>query len=553
MDKLSRIVRLACQAALIVFAATSFAPVGAEAAPEPPGLGAGEVIYRQGVLPSGKPLEALRQGGARMDGIDAACANCHRRSGLGSKEGLISIPPVTGRYLFHQPAPSPEALDLPYVESIRPDRQPYTDATLARAIRDGIGVDGKPLNYLMPHFALDDADMSALIAYLRSMDRRTLPGVEGDVLHFATIITPDADPVKRKGMLAVLNQFFADKNTFPLGATPPLRSSRKQRFMVNRLWKLHVWQLSGPASTWESQLDKYFAEEPVLAVISGLGGGNWAPVHAFCEHAAVPCLFPNVEAPPPGADHDFYSLYFSRGVELEAGLIADRMFDPSQGRAPAVVEQIYRAGDSGAAGAAALAEVLKQRGIVVKSRVLPAGKPGRGVSHAVRLASKADALVLWLRARDIAALGRMPRAIHAAYLSGLMGGLEDAPLPRDWRVRTRLSYPFALRNERRVNVDFALGWMAIRHLPLVAEQVQADTFLSCSLLAEALHHMYGTFVPEYLVERYEDMMDRRLITGYYPRLTLAPGERFASRGGYVVHFSGPKGMELTPDSGWTVP
>ena len=34
----------------------------------------------------------------------------------------------------------------------------------------------------------------------------------------------------------------------------------------------------------------------------------------------MPCLFPNVEAPPASADDDFYTLYFSRGVLLEAGL-----------------------------------------------------------------------------------------------------------------------------------------------------------------------------------------------------------------------------------------
>jgi hypothetical protein len=37
---------------------------------------------------------------------------------------------------------------------MRTDRDPYTDATLARAIRDGLGVDGTPLNYLMPRYDL---------------------------------------------------------------------------------------------------------------------------------------------------------------------------------------------------------------------------------------------------------------------------------------------------------------------------------------------------------------------------------------------------------------
>ncbi len=117
---------------------------------------AGEAIYRNGVLPSGTPLEATREAGVSMQGVDAACVNCHRRSGFGSKEGLISIPPITGRYLLRQRA---DDLDLPYLESMRQERNPYTDVTLARAIREGLDSEGKPLSYLMPRFKLNDADM----------------------------------------------------------------------------------------------------------------------------------------------------------------------------------------------------------------------------------------------------------------------------------------------------------------------------------------------------------------------------------------------------------
>jgi len=59
--------------------------------------------------------------------------------------------------------------------------------------------------------------------------------------------------------------------------------------------------------------------------------------------------------------------------------------------------------------------------------------------------------------------------------------------------------------------------------------VQADTYLACGLLAETLKYMADTFVPDYLIERAEDMIDRRIITGYYPHLTLAQGQRFASK------------------------
>ncbi len=171
----------------------------------------------------------------------------------------------------------------------------------------------------------------------------------------------------------------------------------------------------------------------------------------------------------------------------------------------------------------------------------------------MRRASKADALVLWLRAADIAALGKPPVVSPPVFMSGLMGGLERSPLPVAWRSSMRIAYPFALPEQRRVGVDFAFGWFSIRHIPVVAEQVQADTYLACGLLAETLKHMVDTFVPDYLVERIEDGIGHRIITGYYPHLTLGTGQRFASKGGYVVHFSELQGTRLIADSGWLVP
>lgn len=118
---------------------------------------------------------------------------------------------------------------------------------------------------------------------------------------------------------------------------------------------------------------------------------------------------------------------------------------------------------------------------------------------------------------------------------------------------THIAYPFDLPERRRVRVDYALGWFAIRHIPIVDEQVQADTFLACGLLAETLGHMADTFVRDHLVEIFEDMVERRVITGYYPRLSLAPGQRFASKGGYMVHFSEASGTRIAADGDWIVP
>ena len=127
------------------------------------------------------------------------------------------------------------------------------------------------------------------------------------------------------------------------------------------------------------------------------------------------------------------------------------------------------------------------------------------------------------------------------------------PFGQPTRSRTRLAYPFDLPDRSRVRVDYPLGWFSMRHIPVVAEQVQVDTYLACGLLAETLSHIADAFMRDYLVERAEEMLEHRVLTGAYPRLSLAEGQRFASKGGYVVHFGGADGDRLIADGAWTVP
>jgi len=161
--------------------------------------------------------------------------------------------------------------------------------------------------------------------------------------------------------------------------------------------------------------------------------------------------------------------------------------------------------------------------------------------------------VLWLRPRDLAALATVPAPAGKVLISGQLGGLERAPLPAAWRAASVLAQPVDLPDRRRVRVDFAMGWFALRKVAVVAPRVQADTYLACGLLSEAMNHSADVAVREYLVERLEDMVEHRVITGYYPRLTLAPGQRYASKGGFLVRFAGPEGTRLVVDRDWTVP
>jgi hypothetical protein len=513
---------------------------------------AGERVYRQGVLPSGRSLRGEREGGASVEGLDAACATCHRRSGLGSWEGQSVIPPVIGRYLFRPGARNVEDPDLPHVQGYVPHREPYTDATLARAIREGKDQQGRKLSYLMPRYRIDDATMASLITYLQGLTSAPVPGVTRDTLHFATIVTPDADPVARRGMLDVLRQFFDDKNAGYRADTPPMQSTRGVMYRVNRKWKLHVWELSGDPETWDRQLRDKLAAEPVFAVVSGLAGRTWAPVHRFCEQESIPCLLPNVDL-PVDAERDFYPVYFSRGVLLEAALVARHLSENRERLAPRRIVQLFRSEDVGEQAASALRAAVAATGLETVTRSIGTGDARRDLGATLSEAGEGDAIVLWLRPDDLAALPPPPAGATAVYVSGIMGKLEDAPLPPAWRGVARLTYPFDLPDLRKVRMNFPLGWFNVRHIPVVAERVQADTYLACVILSETLGHMLDSFVRDYLVERIEVMLSHRLVNGYYPRLGLAPGQRFASKGGYLVRFAQPGGKRLVADGEWIVP
>ena len=225
-------------------------------------------------------------------------------------------------------------------------------------------------------------------------------------------------------MLEVLEHFFGKANVFSGGNAPPAQLSN--RFTQgSHQWQLHIWELTGAPESWEVQLDERLRREPVFAVISGIGGRTWAPVHRFCERTGLPCLFPNVDLPVV-AELDFYDVYLSKGVLIEAQLIAEwlqRLRDAG-GRAHPErqrVVQIVRGGDIGEAAAAELRRALPSHAFELVDRVLEPGSDATRLQEALSASGPGDALILWLRPGDLASL---PTQLPAVF--GLSGHGRDS-------------------------------------------------------------------------------------------------------------------------------
>jgi cytochrome c553 len=561
-----------------------------------PTLAAGPVdtgrrIYTEGVLPDGSALTAVRDGDVVIRGADAACTACHRRSGMGSVEGDMQISPIGGNYLFLPPDKTLlVTMDPRRSKSFNMAHEPYDDQKLARAVRLGVHVSGRSMNPMMPRYDIDDAAMADLTAYLRTLSVDWSPGIGADgVIHLATIVAPDADPALAEVLVRMLQEAVEAKNASTVSSQASGRrhmvSAAEMVLGTEHKWQLEVWRLNGPAETWGRQLDEAYQRSPVFAVLSGIAGHTWAPVDDFCQARQLPCWFPLVDAAKtvPGG----YALYFSRGVSLEADVLAGHL----AGRQPAPrrVVQVYRDDDVGRQGAGALAAALAARGIAVDSRPWPIGD-ARRLRKLVSDLREGDQLMCWLRPADYALLAKLPPAGRPVYVSARMNGGEHG-LPPAWKRDLRLVYPFELPQKRALSLNYFHAWLRLKNIPMVNELLQAEAYFAANFLTDTLAEMLNNLYREYLIERAENMIgireggraeaearDRQVLrrhalhvlrstgrevtqeqvgerqsTTVYPRLTLGPGQRYASKGAYIVRFADAHSDALVAESDWLVP
>lgn len=517
----------------------------------------GEQIYGKGLLISGQPLKAKTQGNTEVSGQHLACISCHRRSGLGSYEGKVQIPPIAGRALLTAPsAVSPQPLAQ--------TTKGYTEASLKQAIQSGITPDGRVLNSLMPHYELGGQDSDALIAYLKTLSASDSPGVDALSMHFATVVSKDIPAKRRKIMLGLIQKYFplavpASPKKKPLIQTPQSRAAlfqnmRRQRvpnYFPARKLELHVWELKGPHSSWGKQLENYYRKQPVFAIIGGLAEGPWSPVHEFCEHHEAPCLFPNTVQPVVD-EHDFYNVYFTKGLSVEGETVAKHI--GQAGEPHGKILQVFRRGDSAAEQAAAgLREEASELklGQVSERAITLRGSPTPDYWKQLLKKEQPEHLVLWLKPADLKslkAIATTSAGLKRLYLSATLMGTISPSLPEKLQPLTYLTHRYLVPDTPAYKqIDNFMQSHAIDGKQNPDDRwLIGDTEWAMNLLSEAVRQMkYNS--RELLVETVEMLVSRKPPL-LYPRLGLAADQRFASKGCFVVPLNKPtQAVWIVPD------
>jgi hypothetical protein len=343
----------------------------------------------------------------------------------------------------------------------------------------------------MPHYPLSDAELDAVVAYLKTLTTDPSPGVTDKEIHFATLVGDGVDPATRKAFLDVFAHFLAVKNTETRheghrAAHAPW--NKKWIFEPYRKWVLHVWDLHGPPETWPAQLKKHYADEPVFAVLSGIAPGPWQPVHTFYEDNEIPCLFPVTDLPVI-EDGDFYSVYFTRGMALEADAVARHLADDGLLSRP--VTQVFRPEDPRSAAAAARfrRQVATLGGSVREAEIRDSAAPSPGFWSSVAADKDRGALVVWLGADDLARLwaSAAPDAPARVYVSASLTEINATQVPSTLREELFVVVPHELPDRLPRLLARSTGWFKAKRIYAPdAQEVQGDVYFTLKMTLGAL-------------------------------------------------------------------
>ena len=523
----------------------------------------GERMYRDGLLPSGKPMRAVVQEDVEVDGTMFSCQSCHVRSGMGSLEGTILTLPTSGSWLYKplvgaEMSPRsqeriPKNLDPP------PFRSAYTDEAVAQAIRFGKDPDGRVLDHVMPRYPLGGRDMDILIHYLKNLSAEWSPGVDETTIRFATVVSRDVSAEDRQAMVQTLLAHVKDHNSQSRHEERRAKSGpfyKEEKYAPYRRYSLEVWELDGEPSTWTAQLEHHYRERPVFALLGGMVSGDWSPVHEFSERNRVPCLLPVTDYPVISKS-DWYTLYFSKGFYQEGETAARFLRRSPEVAGDAAAVQVYRPDRRGRALAEGFAAARRSMGVPAAADVELGAESVLDRAFWNRLVTDHPnaVLLLWLGSEDLSTIGDLstvePRP-PAMFVSSSAMGTALLALPEQVRGFTFITRPTSIPEDEVRTRMATEGWLRTKGLPITNFDLQAKMYFLGSMLAGMVRGMRDDFYRDYFFDRIDMMRDQYYSIAVYPRLSFGPGQRYASKGCYVVQLTGGSEPRLEKRSNWVV-
>ncbi len=163
--------------------------------------------------------------------------------------------------------------------------------------------------------------------------------------------------------------------------------------------------------------------------------------------------------------------------------------------------------------------------------------------------------MLWLPAGDLANLKAWAvSSSHPGrlFLSYGMLGQDLYSLPEMLRPYIYATYPYLLPQDAGKRAEVIKTWLRFRNIPLTNFSIQAKMYAAGWMLGNGVGMMESDFYRDYILDNFDMMNDENYAIALYPLLTFGQGQRYASKGCYIVQLSQGTKPALVPRSGWVI-
>jgi hypothetical protein len=250
-------------------------------------------------------------------------------------------------------------------------------------------------------------------------------------------------------------------------------------------------------------------------------------------------------------------LYFSKGYYQEGEAAARFMRRSTDVSRDVAVVQVHRADRRGRALAQGFAASRKQMGLPAARDVeLGAGTAVDGAYWKQLVNGYPGAvLLLWLGAEDLSTMAELatvePRP-PAIFVSSSALGQSLFALPERVRDFTFITHPLAIPEDEVRSRMATESWLKAKGLPITNFDIQAKMYFLGSMLSAAVKEMRDDFYRDYFFDLIDMMRDQYYTIPVYPRLSFGAGQRYASKGCYIVRLTQGPQPKLEKRSTWVV-
>jgi hypothetical protein len=298
-------------------------------------------------------------------------------------------------------------------------------------------------------------------------------------------------------------------------------------------------------------LEEYYRKEPVFALIGGITKGEWKPIHQFSEDNHIPCLFPNTDFPVISRT-DWYTLYLSKGYYQEGEAAARYLNNRTEHLRGRPIVQIVRDSREGQALQSGFQETLRDLGHEAPVTItLKQGKElTKDAVQKLLAKEKPGAVVLWdgsaalLELETLATDKSSPEMVFvsSSYLGKGLWSLNE-------RVRdfTYITYPFRLPRspQDKINPSDPLLYLKANTTKEANQEYVISQIFNMVIMDMKRNYYRDNFLD--VIGMIGD-----LEVPLYEHVSFGPGQRYASKGCYIVQLSKGEKPELVRKSDWVI-